>query len=117
MKLMTKDLQRRLEDNHRLTQRCNKERGSVPDHKPVLKVFNPSGAAVWLFTEFDGDDTLFGLCDLGMGCPEVGYASLKELESLKGPLGLPMERDRWFKASKTLNQYREDAALAGRVRA
>ena len=34
------------------------------DHFPVLKLFNPTGAATWLVTEMDPDDHdyLFGLC-------------------------------------------------------
>ena len=52
--------------------------------KPVVKFFNPCGAATWLFSELDEDgDTLYGLCDLGMGDPELGYASLKELENIR----------------------------------
>jgi hypothetical protein len=37
--------------------------------------------ATKLLTEIDpgDDDTAFGLCDLGLGCPEVGYVSLSEL--------------------------------------
>lgn len=116
--LMTEGIRQRLIDNHQVTERRNRQTGGyTPDHKPVLKVFDPSGGATWLFTEFDGEDRLFGLCDLGLGCPELGYVSLKELEGARGKLGLPMERDRWFKASKTLRQYREDAALRGSIRA
>ena len=52
------------------------------DHVPVVKLFNPCGAAVWLITEMmDDGDTLFGLCDLGFGSPELGYVSLAEIES------------------------------------
>tara|TARA_R110000772_G_scaffold157849_1_gene269065 strand:- start:100 stop:261 length:162 start_codon:yes stop_codon:yes gene_type:complete len=33
------------------------------DHVPVVKLFNPVGAATWLLSELDSDgDTLFGLC-------------------------------------------------------
>ncbi len=39
-----------------------------PDPVPLLKLFNPLGAAMWLATELDADDdTLFGLADLGFG--------------------------------------------------
>ena len=48
------------------------------DHVPVVKLFSPVGAATWLLTTVDEDDQAFGLCDLGMGCPEVGYVDLKE---------------------------------------
>ncbi|GAA0333453.1 hypothetical protein GCM10009087_49600 [Sphingomonas oligophenolica] len=42
--------------------------GSAHDPIPVVKFFNPVGAATWLATELDADgDTLFGLADLGFG--------------------------------------------------
>ncbi len=48
------------------------------DHVPVVKFFNPLGAATWIISECDADgDTLFGLADLGFGCPELGSVSLK----------------------------------------
>ncbi|SFM46337.1 Protein of unknown function [Methylobacterium pseudosasicola] len=51
------------------------------DHSPVVKLFNPMGPATWLPCELDADgDTLFGLCDLGVGEPELGYVSLEELK-------------------------------------
>lgn len=47
---------------------------------PLLKLFNPVGAATWLASELDADgDTLFGLADLGFGCPELGSFSLAEI--------------------------------------
>ncbi len=49
------------------------------DHFPVVKLFTPDAAATWLISEADPDDPdrLFGLCDLGLGYPELGYALLK----------------------------------------
>jgi hypothetical protein len=48
------------------------------DFVPVVKLFTPDAGATWLLTELDPDDqdTAFGLCDLGLGCPELGYVSL-----------------------------------------
>jgi hypothetical protein len=45
----------------------------------------------------------FGLCDLGMGEPELGYVSLTELRAVRGKIGLPVERDEHFEADKTLS--------------
>jgi hypothetical protein len=61
-----------------------------------VKFFDPCGAATWYATEFDGEDTFFGLCDLGLGFPEIGYFSLSELQSVRGPLGLRIERDLYW---------------------
>lgn len=55
----------------------------------VVKVFNPLGAATWLISELVADgDALFGLADLGFGCPELASVSLAELSSVRLPLGL-----------------------------
>jgi hypothetical protein len=86
------------------------------DHVPVVKLFDPCGAATWLITEMMPDgDTLFGLCDLGFGCPELGYVSLAERARVKGPLGLGIERDLHFEAGFQLAVYAEAARLKGRI--
>jgi Protein of unknown function (DUF2958) len=87
------------------------------DHKPVVKLFTPDAAATWLFTESDPDDPnrLFGLCDLGLGAPELGYASLTEILAIRGHLGLPVERDMHFVASKPLSEYADEAHAKGRI--
>ena len=59
------------------------------------KFFDPCGSWSWFATEFDGEDTFFGLVD-GFEL-ELGYFSLSELQSYKGPLHLGIERDLWFK--------------------
>jgi hypothetical protein len=90
---------------------------SERDHFPVVKLFTPDGSATWLLTEVDPDDPdrLFGLCDLGLGFPELGYVSLKELIQLRGRLGLPVERDNYFVADKPLSVYAKDARVRGRI--
>lgn len=89
---------------------------TVTNHVPVVKLFNPVGAATWLLTELDKDgDTLFGLCDLGFGFPELGSISLAELEAVKGPLGLGIERDLYFAPHFPLTVYAEAARVAGRI--
>jgi hypothetical protein len=87
------------------------------DHRPVVKLFMPDGAATWLLTECDPDDPdrLFGLCDLGLGCPELGYVSLTEIMELRGRLGLPVERDLHFVADKPLSAYADEARANGRI--
>ena len=81
------------------------------DPKPVIKLFTPDGAATWLLTELDPDDNdiAFGLCDLGMGFPELGSVRISELEQVRGRLGLPVERDRYFTADYPLSVYAKAA--------
>ena len=59
-----------------------------------VKFFTPDSSWTWYVSEFDGNDTFFGLVDGIM--LEYGYFSLAELTSIRGPLGLPIERDRFF---------------------
>lgn len=87
------------------------------DPPPVVKLFTPDAGATWLLTEIDPDDEdhAFGLCDLGLGFPELGYVSLAELTSVQGRLGLPVELDMHFTASKPISTYAREARLAGRI--
>ncbi|TGW07031.1 DUF2958 domain-containing protein [Mesorhizobium sp. M2D.F.Ca.ET.145.01.1.1] len=108
MILITQDLRARL--------LANGAAHTETDHVPVVKLFNPVGAATWLLTELDADgDTLFGLCDLGFGFPELGSVSLAELQTVKGPLGLGVERDLSFRARFALSVYTEAARIAGHI--
>ena len=66
----------------------------------IAKFFTPDTNWTWFATEFDGEDTFFGLVD-GHD-KELGYFSLSELQDVRGPMGLPIERDLYFAASKTL---------------
>jgi DUF2958 family protein len=65
-------------------------RVTAEDFKPVVKLFFPSNSATWLLSELDPNDPdiAFGLCDLGMGIPELGNVRLSELASVRGPGGL-----------------------------
>lgn len=59
-----------------------------------VKFFTPDSSWTWYATEFDGEDIFFGLV-IGFE-RELGYFSLSELESVRGPLDLPIERDLYF---------------------
>lgn len=81
------------------------------DHPPVVKLFTPDANCTWLISEIDPEapEIAFGLCDLGLGCPELGCVGLAELRSLRGNLGLPVERDLSFKAKYPMSVYAEAA--------
>ncbi|APZ97607.1 transposase [Sphingopyxis sp. QXT-31] len=91
--------------------------GRDHDPFPLVKLFTPDGAATWLLTELDPDDPdiAFGLCDLGLGFPELGTVSLDELAALRGPLGLRVERDAGFRADRVLGAYADAAIAAGAI--
>lgn len=87
------------------------------DPAPVLKLFNPTGPGTWLITELDPDgDTMFGLCDLDMGCPELGSVSLREITSVKLPFGLSIERDVHFEGRVPISQWADIARRTGSIR-
>jgi Protein of unknown function (DUF2958) len=61
----------------------------------VVKFFTPDANWTWWATEFDGNDLFFGLVS-GFEV-EYGYFSLSELEQIRGVLGLPVERDLYYR--------------------
>jgi len=100
-KLITADIRRKLEKNHQIAN----ETGESND--VVLKLFGGS-ACTWLITEMEPNgDTLWGLCDIGMGCCEFGTVSLSELKATRfPPFGLGVERDMYFKGG-TVQSFQE----------
>lgn len=99
--------------NHRAAARDGKPE---PDPVPVLKLFNPLGAATWIATELaDDGDTLFGLADLGFGCPELGSFSLSEIRAIRLPYGLWIERDLAFETPFPLSRWADTARHAGSI--
>ena len=118
MELLTDELKEQLLANGR-QQAAVRATCAEIDFYPVVKLFTPDAGATWLLTEIDPEepDLAFGLCDLGLGFPELGSVSLSELASVRGRLGLPVERDRHFVAKKPLSAYTEEASEAGHIRA
>lgn len=106
MKLITKAIETKLA----------KSVGNAIIDKPYLKLFNPMGPATWLISEYDKKSgIMFGLCDLGMGSPELGSVRLKEIEEIKLPFELGIERDMYWEPEKTLAEYAKDAREAGSI--
>lgn len=108
MKILTKSIETKLRKN-------SANFDNEGNHKPVLKLFNPTGGQTWLFTELDDSDVLYGLHDLGFGEVELGYIALAEITEFRGRMGLGIERDMHFKADKTLTQYADAGHVAGRI--
>jgi hypothetical protein len=67
------------------------------DNDPLVqcRFFAPWSHWTWYVIEYDGDDLFFGWVDGDF--PELGYFRKSELEEVRGPLGLRIERDRFFK--------------------
>jgi hypothetical protein len=86
MKLLTKEISGRLPKLY--------ETQEQEDPLVIVKFFTPWTSWTWYATEFDGEDTFFGL--VAGHEVELGYFSLSELMSVTGPGGLTIERDRCF---------------------
>ena len=115
MNLLTQSITEKLIANGR-EQADARDKGLPPiDFKPVVKLFNPWGTGTWLLSELypSNPDIAFGLCDLGF--PELGNVSITELENVRYRLNLVIERDRHWKATKTIKAYADEARAAGRV--
>ena len=109
MELITPALRERLLANGAI--------GDKADHFPVVKLFDPCSAATWLITEISPEDPViaFGLADLGLGHPEIGYISLEEIQAYRGRLNLGIERDLYFVARFPLSVYADAARSRGRI--
>ena len=103
MKLLTKELEKKIPPLY--------SQEKVKDPIVVAKFFFPAGSATWWIIEgewqeyaeandggeFEKDYIMFGLCMLFTPQEaELGYVSLNELASVKGPFGLKVERDMYW---------------------
>ena len=93
MKLLTEEIRKKLP-----------AMGSQADNLDpsiIVKFFCPWNQWTWFAYEFDGEDIFFGYVKGDFN--EIGSFSLSELESVRGPMGLTIERDCYFKP-KPLSQ-------------
>ena len=101
MKLMTKEIESRLEERG-----LDGQDGKCSDSKVIVKYFNPYGLGTWLITggekQNDGDWLLYGFVSLIYN--EWGYILLSELQSLRLTNGMPaIERDRYLDKNATVS--------------
>lgn len=98
MKLITKQIEKLLAKYPLYSQD-----GKGSEAVAVCKFFQPNGSYTWYVTEGekqeDGDWRFFGLVENIYG-KEFGYFTLKELESIRLPFGLRIERDIYFEPTK-----------------
>ncbi|TFF37935.1 DUF2958 domain-containing protein [Mucilaginibacter psychrotolerans] len=93
-----------------------KDMGEYKDHHPVVRLYITGTACTWLLTELcpDEPDIAFGLCDLGMGFPEIGYVSIQEITDAQGPFQR-LERDLYFNGEYPISVYAEAARDIGQI--
>lgn len=83
----------------------------LKDHqkKVVVKYFSPVSGATWYALEFNPVERLFfGYANITDG--ELGYFSLDELESVRLPFGLKIERDLYWNESTSLKDVLDGKA-------
>jgi len=96
MKLLTKEIEKRIPklDSTEIT--------AIHEKRIAVKYFTPDSHWTWYAFEGERDDTgdviFFGVVD-GFEI-EMGYFSLRELAAVRGPRGLPVERDLYFGTPK-----------------
>jgi len=99
---MTKELEKKFE-NYPL----GSQEELMEDAEVVVKYFNPCGAGTWLITEAEkqenGDWLMFGYCHIFEW--EWGYVMLSDLESIRLPFGLSIEREIYGKEGKQVKEY------------
>jgi len=100
MKLLTKAIEKAFEKQGDTSEKSSK------DIKVICKFFNPVGAATWWLFERLDEDVFMAFCLLDDPTfAEIGSISLSELESLRLPFGLGIERDTSFEVGeKTVQQ-------------
>jgi len=92
MKLLTKELLKKLP---KLGENEKEGRVNEKDVTAWVKLFTPDSSWTWWITEYDPEtQKCFGFIQ-GLE-RELGEFNLKELEEVRGPLGLPIERDLHF---------------------
>ena len=84
--------------------------------KVIAKYFNPMGVGTWFITEAEkqenGDYEMFGYCHLGDDeLAELGYVMLSELQAIKGPFGIGIERDLYLSKDCTLIEALKQAGI------
>lgn len=111
MAFLTRTARSMLQANAAMSQRTR-----LFDPYPLVRLVNPLGPGTWLVSELYPDgDTLYGLADLGFGCPELGCFSLAKISALHLPFGRRIARDVRFFTRHRLSAWTEAARLLGSI--
>jgi hypothetical protein len=98
------------EDEYNQLLENGKDCSEDKDPVPLIRLYMHGTGASWLITELDPEnpDIAFGLCDLGLGFPEIGYVSLSEIKEAQS-LFYHLKRDYDFKGLYPLSVYAQAA--------
>jgi|TARA_Y100000034_G_C6823369_1_gene371067 hypothetical protein len=99
MKLLTKEITKKALEQY--------DKGSDMDEQMIIaKFFNPMGSWTWYLMNLANDeDCAWGIVD--GNAVEMGSFSIKELQDVKLPFGLGIERDLYFEPIKADELWKE----------
>ena len=98
MKLLTKEITEKAQKQY--------DKGSDMGQMVVAKFFDPMGSWRWYLMNLAEDkDYAWGIVD--GNAVEMGSFSMRELQSIQLPLGLGIERDKFFEPVKASELYRK----------
>ena len=97
MKLMTKEIEGKIPALY------STEQSDYKDIRVYAKFFHPASSWTWYALEYDPKDKMFyGLVNGYV--KELGYFSLQELQEVSYPMGIRIERDKYWNDSTTLSE-------------
>ena len=97
MKLLTKEIKEKAQKQF--------DDGSDMEQKVVAKYFG--GSWTWYLMNLDPEDSDYAWGIVDGFAVEMGSFSMRELQSIKLPLGLGIERDRYFEPVKASELWKE----------
>lgn len=104
-------------EQHKTLLRNGSPANTGSNHFPVARLALPSLGCTWLLTEIDPETPheAFGLCDLGMGCPEYGTVSFEDLYNFRSHNGHFVGLDLNFQAKFPVSVYARAAMQTGKI--
>ena len=103
MKLLTKEIRKIL------PKAGEQDSKNTDETIAYIKFFCPWSNWKWYVMDFDGEDIFFGYV-IGL-YNEFGTFRLSELENIRGPFGLGIERDIFFKPTKIIELKKKHGDL------
>jgi len=99
MKLFTKQIEKKLQDQYKFGAELEKQ-------NVIAKIFNPYGQGTWYIMNQDPDDSNYLWAIVNLFEVEMGSVSKSELINIKvPPFNLPLERDLSFKEQGAKNVW------------
>ena len=100
MQLFTKEIEKKLQEQYQYGNDLEKQ-------IVAAKIFDPMSQWTWYLLNQDPEDPDYLWAIVRGFEVEIGSVSKKELETYRGKLGLPLERDLYFRRRPAIEVYRE----------